>query len=119
MSSAILEEWKWIRYSRILRPGTADILKRDPGEEWWVLPGIRGVLQLRKGGDMPKIHGLVVREPGRGDGTRLVRAMLGAHPRVWVGAHPSAVQFYRKLGFVEDPSHPTTPSEVPLCLVTH
>ena len=64
---------------------------------------------------MPKIHGLVVREPGQGDGTRLVRAVQRAHPRVWVGAHPSAVQFYLKLGFVDDPSHPATPSEVPLC----
>ena len=71
---AVLEEWKWIRYSRILRPHTADILQRDSGDELWVLPGIRGVLQLRKR-DGVKIHGLVVREPGRGDGTRLVRAV--------------------------------------------
>lgn len=113
LSPAQQEEWAWLVHSRVLRPGTADILQAAQDEEWWVLPEeLQGVLQLRRRGTVPKIHGLVVRTPGCGDGRRLVQAVLDAYGTVWVGAHPTAVGFYAKLGFVCTPDFPSTPSEV-------
>ena len=61
---------------------------------------------------VPKIHGLVTRKPRQGDGGRLVQAVLRHHPTVCVGAHPTAVGFYRKLGSVQTADYPSTPSEV-------
>lgn len=85
----------------------ADILKAAKDKEWWVLPEeLQGVLQLRHRGTVPKIHGLVVRTPGCGDGT------------VWVGAHSTAVGFYAKLGFVRTTDFPSTPSEVAMIRTT-
>lgn len=113
LSPAQQDEWAWLVHSRVLRPGTADILKAVPDEEWWVLPEeLQGVLQLRCRGAVPKIHGLVVRTPGCGDGRRLVQAVLNVYGTVWVGAHPTAVGFYAKLGFVRTLDFPSTPSEV-------
>lgn len=105
-------EWQWLVHSRLLRPETADVAKQAADEEWWVLPDVRGVLQLRRRGPVPKIHGLVVRAPRHGDGTRLVRAVLQQYPTVWVGAHPTAVEFYHKLGFSRTDAYPSTASEV-------
>jgi GNAT superfamily N-acetyltransferase len=114
LSAAEVEEWRWLVHSRILRPNTADVLQQAADEEWWVLPGMRAVLQLRLRNAIPKIHGLVVRTPRQGDGRRLVEAVLGCHPALWVGAHPTAVGFYHKLGFRHTTQFLTTPSEVAL-----
>ena len=113
LSSAQQDEWAWLVHSRLLRPVTADILKAAQEEEWWVLPEeLQGVLQLRHRGTVPKIHGLVVRTPGCGDGRRLVQAVLNVYGTVWVGAHPTAVGFYAKLGFRHTTAFPSTASEV-------
>lgn len=112
LSTAETAEWQWLVHSRVLRPGTADVLRQAADEEWWVLPTLSGVLQLRLRGAVPKIHGLVVRAPRQGDGRRLVQAVLRRHPTVWVGAHPTAVGFYRKQGFRPTTAFPSTASEV-------
>lgn len=119
LSSAQQDEWSWLVHSRLLRPVTADILKAAQEEEWWVLPEeLQGVLQLRRRGGVPKIHGVVVRTPGGGDGRRLVQAVLNVYGTVWVGAHPTAVGFYAKLGFRHTQDFPSTPSEVAMIRTT-
>lgn len=118
-------EWWWLRHSRLLsKDSDLEQWIRDPErrtrETWWVAHHesgeILGVLQLRVGvgGSDAKIHGLVVRRPGGGAGSALVRRALAEHPQAWVGAHPSAKAFYAKLGFSPIPGAQIKPSEIPM-----
>jgi len=74
LSAAEVEEWRLLVHSRIMRPDTADVLQQAADEEWWVLPDMRAVLQLRLRDAIPKIHGLVVRTPRQGG-----RQAVGGH----------------------------------------
>jgi len=76
LSAAEVEEWRLLVHSRIMRPDTADVLQQAADEEWWVLPDMRAVLQLRLRDAIPKIHGLVVRTPRQGDGRQLVAIVI-------------------------------------------